>query len=119
MSSVHFHFNLKHTEGLRRRRRLIQWNCLISPISGPDRIQYVLIIIIIIIYLFSFDKVHVGCMDIYQHRLQCHSFYAILTMLHYLFQYPVERGIPVRQGSLSTMVVGYPSVTVVLIITKQ
>ena len=79
----------------------------------------IIIIIIIIIDLFSFDKVHVGCVDIYQHRLQCHSFYVILTMLHYLFQYPVERGIPVRQGSLSTMVVSYPSVTVVLIITKQ
>ena len=78
-----------------------------------------LIIIIIIIYLFSFNKVHVSCMDIYQHRLQCHSFYAIITMLHYLFQYPVERGIPVRQGSLSTVVVGYPLVTVILIITKQ
>ena len=78
-----------------------------------------LIIIIIIIYLFSFDKVHVGCIDIYQHRLQCHSFYSILTKLHYLFQYPVERGIPVRQSSLSTMVVGYPSVTVGLIIKKQ
>ena len=70
------------------------------------------------IFIF-FRQVHIGCMDIYQHRLQCHSFYAILTMLHYLFQYPVERGIPMRQGSLSTVVVGDPSVTVVLIITKQ
>ena len=71
------------------------------------------------IFFFSFDKVHVSCMDIYQQRLQCHSFCAILTMLHYLFQYPVERGIPVRQYSLSTVVVGYPSVTIDLIMTDQ
>ena len=78
-----------------------------------------IIIIIIIIYLFSFDKVHVSCIDIYQQRLQCHSFCAKLTMLHYLFQYPVERGIPVRQYSLSTVVVGYPPITIVLIMTNQ
>ena len=77
------------------------------------------LIIIIIIYLFSFNKVHVSCMDIYQQHLQCHSFCAILTMLHYLFQYLVERGIPVRQCSLSTMVVGYPPITIVLIMTNQ
>ena len=41
-----------------------------------------------------------------------------ITVLHYLFQYPVERGIPVRQYNLSTVVVGYPSVTIVLIMSS-
>ena len=41
-----------------------------------------------------------------------------ITVLHYLFQYPVERGIPVRQYSLSTVVVGYPSITIVLIMSN-
>ena len=66
-----------------------------------------IIIIIIIIILFSFDKISVSYFDTI--HIACSATLCVNLMCYNTYsKYLVERGITMRHGSLSTLVVSYP-----------